>query len=142
MADYTPIIVRGAAFTTTASGTLAGGDLVVVSGSDTVAKAGANALGVIGVAGHDAVTGQQVTVYANKPIHKGIASGAITAGNQLVSASGAAGRNVAAAGVVATQISASPTEAEIETALTTARSIIGVALTTAADGAVVKWQAS
>jgi hypothetical protein len=76
--DYTPVFLPGTKFTMQASGTIAGGDLLVVSGSGTVAKAAALAgLNYVGVAGHDAVSGAKVTVIAAKAVHESVADGGI-----------------------------------------------------------------
>ena len=130
MADYTPKFLPGQAITLQASGTLSGGDLLVVSGSGTVAKAGADAAqNYVGVAGHDAVSGQKLTVFANKPVHQSIADGAVTAGD-LLTTTATANRQVKKAAAVTT-----PTAGDVNVS----RAIVGLALTTAADNATVVW---
>ncbi len=94
MADYNPIYLPGDAISMTASGTIAGGDLLVVSGSGTVARAAALASrSVIGVAGNDATADGRVTVYARGPVHESLADGTVTAGDE-VSSTNTAGRGV------------------------------------------------
>lgn len=127
MSDYTPLYVPGDAYTSTASATIVGGQLVEVSGTDTVGPAGANSLKVVGVAAFDAASGARVTIYLGKVIHEVTASGAITAGDLLVAA--AAGK-VSTLAVVTT-----PTAADV----TNTRAIVGVALNTAADTAKVRY---
>ena len=88
------------------------------SGSGTVAPAGAASTAVCGVAGFDAATNDNVTVYAGG-VQSVTASGAITAGSPVIA--GAAGTVVASATPPAGQQ-------------------VGIALTTAADGAKVRVQ--
>jgi hypothetical protein len=116
MPDYSPLYLPGHEFTSTASAAITGGQLVAVSGSDTVAPAAAGSNAFVGVAAFDAALNGLVTVFGRGPIHISTASGAITAGDRV---------NSGAAGTVATGAAA----------LTN----IGVALTTAADGAQVTW---
>jgi hypothetical protein len=114
MAEYLPIYKPGQAITLAASATITGGQLVEVSGSGTVGPAGAASVKVVGVAAFDAVSGDNVTIFAGGVQHA-VASGAITAG--AVVQAGAAG--TVAAGTTAP---------------------IGIALSTAADGADVRVQ--
>jgi hypothetical protein len=118
--DYTPVFTNGSyPFTSQASGTITGGDCVVVSGSGTVAASGAAGVAV-GVAAHDAVTGQKVTVWPLRCVHETIAGVAgVTAGNRLkVGATAGKLINDASPSVGVT---------------------IGDALTTAAQDAVLRW---
>jgi hypothetical protein len=87
MADYTELFPLGAGdWTSQASATITGGQLLAVSGSGTVAPAGLTSLTVVGVAGHDAASGAKVTVKPLKMVHETTAgSGGITAGNPLKS---------------------------------------------------------
>jgi predicted RecA/RadA family phage recombinase len=87
MADYLPKFKPGQAITLAASAAITGGQLVVASGSGTVAPAGADAANVIGVAGFDVATGEHVTVYTGG-VQRLIASAAIAAGAQVISAVG------------------------------------------------------
>jgi hypothetical protein len=91
-----------------------------VSGSGTVGPAGAASAKVVGNAAFDAASGARVTIWANKPVHEATASGSITAGDSLVTA---------AAGQVATGAAATPS------------AFIGVALTTATNGNLVRYLA-
>ena len=116
MAEYLPIYKPGQALTLKASATITGGQLVAVSGSGTVAPAGAAAANWVGVAAFDAATNDNVTIHCDG-VQSLTASGAVTAGDQIVSA---------AAGAVATGTPAS------------AGAFVGVALTTAANGAKVR----
>ena len=131
MADYTAVNLPGTVITLQASGTITGGDLLVVSGSGTVAKAAALAgLNYVGIAGHDAVSGQKVAVIAAKAVHESIADGAVTAGD-LLTTTNTANRQVktlAAAGAAYVQAEANAT-----------RGVVGIALFTAADNATVRW---
>lgn len=130
MADYAPVFLPGTAITTTASGTIAGGDLLVVSGSGTVAKAAANqAMNYVGVAGHDATSGVKLTMICAHAVHESIADGTVTAGD-LLTTTATANRQVKTAAAVTT-----PTAADV----TTTRALIGIALTTASDNATVRW---
>lgn len=117
MADYTPTI-DGRHYTSQASGTLTGGNVVMVSGSGTVAVAtAAGAAAVCGVVGHDAVSGNKVDVITGG-IHDLVAQGAIAAGAQVTV--GSVNGSVATIGAA------------------TAFQIVGVALTTGVDTALVR----
>lgn len=123
MADYTPKFVTGAApFTSQASATITGGDVVMVSGSGTVASAAAGSLLAIGVAAHDAVNGQKITVHPLKMVHRTLAgAGGVTAGNPL-------------------KVGASPNKLILFVAGTDSHvAMVGVALTTAAADAELLW---
>lgn len=117
MAEYQPLHNPGKAFTRQASAAITGGQLVVVSGSGTVAPSTAASAAWLGVAGFDGATGAQVTVFS-EGVQRLTASGAITAGATV---------EAAAAGKVATHTNG-----------TNDINVVGVALTTAADGALVE----
>lgn len=126
MSDYLPLFKPGQAVTSQASAAIIGGKMVAVSGSGTVATAGANADDWVGVAAYDvAASGDQVTIHSGG-VQRLTASGAITAGDLVVC--GALG-TVAKLAVVTT-----PTAADV----TNTRAIVGIALTTAADAALVE----
>lgn len=115
MAEYLPLYKPGQAITLKASATIVGGRVVAVSGDGTVATAGADSLVWVGVAANDAVTNDNVTIYTGG-VQYCVASGAITAGDQI---------ECAAAGAVATASG------------TTYATHVGTALKSAADGARV-----
>lgn len=119
MADYSPIFTPGIAITMQASAAVDAGDPVEVSGSGTIARASVASPAYVGVAAHAATPGHLVTVFAGKIVHEGAAEGPVMAGS-AVEASGAADRQVRAA---------APASA----------GVVGLALTTAADGAPVRW---
>lgn len=116
MGAYEPKFLYGDVITGTASATITGGQLLVVSGNGTVGPAGATAANVVGVAASDAAANAKVAYFPQGKVHVSTASGAITAGARVDSG---------AAGTVASGVSS----------LTN----IGVALTTAADTAAVEW---
>ena len=116
MAEYLPIHAPGQAITLKASASITGGQVVAVSGSGTVAPAGADSTAWVGVAGNDAATNDNVTIWCGGT-QSVTAAGAITAGDPV---------ECAAAGALATAASV------------TASTYVGVALTTAADGAKVR----
>ncbi len=116
MGAYEPKFLYSNTITGTASATITGGQVLVVSGNGTVGPAGADSNAVIGVAAHDAVSGGLVTYFPRGKVHVSTAAGGITAAARV---------NSAAAGTVATA--------------TAAVANIGVALTTAADTAAVEW---
>lgn len=134
MADYTPPYVPGKILTLTASGAVLGGDLLVVSGSGTVAKlAFASATQqIVGVAASDTPANGRVTVYARGIVHESVAQGTVTAGDLLTTpiTGGTAGAQVKSAVAVTT-----PTAADV----TDSRNIFGLALTTASNPAKVRW---
>lgn len=114
MAAYLPIHTPGQAVTLKASGSITGGRVVAVSGSGTVATAGADSTAWVGVAANDASTNDDVTIWCGGT-QSVLATGTVTAGEAV---------EVAASGTVAT--AATPTVA----------TIVGIALTTATDAAV------
>jgi hypothetical protein len=117
VADYTEVIA-GRHYTSQASGTLTGGNVVMVSGSGTVAIAtAAGAAAVCGVVGHDAVNGQKVDVISGG-IHDLVSQGAIVAGTPVTV--GTVNGSVATIGAA------------------TFSQMIGVALTTGVDTALVR----
>src|SRR4051812_3411895 len=91
MAEYSPVFASGTApWTLQASGTVTGGRLVEITGTGTVANAGAASTKVIGVAATDQVSGGKVQVWPLAGVtHKVLGTGAIAAGDNL--AAGAAG---------------------------------------------------
>jgi hypothetical protein len=123
MADFIPKFKPGQSWSALTSANVTGGKLLEVSGDGTVAHAGANSVAVVGVAAFDANSGDTVTVYSPK-IAVLVASGAITAGSQVVA--GSAGVVTALAAVT------TPTAGDV----TGSRAIVGVALTTAASNLV------
>lgn len=123
MADYTPIHTGGAIpFTSQASASITGGQVVIASGNYTCAPAGAAATAVIGVAAHDALSGAKVTVWPIKGVtHEITSTGTVAAADGVVTG---------AAGVVTT--------ASIATAAA-AGTLIGKALNGATGGAVLRF---
>lgn len=122
MADYTPVFPGAGPFTSQASGTISGGDCVEVSGSGTVAAAAAGSLKVVGIAAHDASSGQKVAVLPLKSVHETLAgAGGVTAGNPL--------KVGAASGKLILWV----------TGTDSAAAFVGVALTTAAADASLRW---
>jgi Uncharacterized conserved protein (DUF2190) len=128
MADYSPLFLPGAEITTTASAAVTAGFPVEVSGSDTVQNAGSSSRKVIGVAGADAATNGLVMIFGRGTVHISTAAGAITAGAQLIVGS--------IAGTVSALVDASGATAGD---INNARSVIGIAMTTASDTANVTW---
>lgn len=117
MAEYQPLHHPGKAFTRSASGTITGGQLVIVSGSGTVAASSVATHSWVGVAGFDVVSGQNVTVFS-EGVQRITATGSITAGNTVEAAAG---------GTVAAHTNG-----------TNDQNIIGIALTTVTTGQVVE----
>jgi hypothetical protein len=87
-----------------------------------VAAAGAGALTGVGVAGHDAASGQKVAVFPFKCVHETLAGvGGVTAGNPL--------KVGATAGKLVLWV----------TGTDSAAAFIGIALTTAIADATLRW---
>lgn len=127
MAEYLPLYMPGCAVTSQASAAITGGQLLGVSGSGTVAPTAASQASWVGVAAFDATTGDKVTFYTSG-VQRLTASGAITAGDLVVAA---ANGQVSTAAAVTT-----PTAADVSTS----RAIVGLALSSAANGALVDVQ--
>lgn len=85
MADYVPKFSPGTAITFTASSDVIGGRIVEITGDNTVAHAAADSAKVVGVAGFDAPTGEQVTVYSGG-VQRPLAAATITAGARVTAA--------------------------------------------------------
>lgn len=116
MADYAPLYMPGDVITGVASATIVGGQVLAVSGNGTVGPAGAASTAVVGVAAHNAASGTNVAYHGRGQVHITTAASAITAADRVNA--GAAGTVITAAAAVAN---------------------IGVAMTTAADTALVTW---
>jgi len=116
MGAYEPKFLYTDVVTGSASATITGGQTLIVSGNGTVGPAGASAANFVGVAAFDAVNGDRVSFFPRGKVHISTASGAITAGARV---------DTGAAGTVASAASG----------LTN----VGIALTTAADTALVEW---
>lgn len=88
MADYTPIFSAGVKprfFT--AGGTIVGGNVVVLSAANTVTASGVASAATVGVAGHDAANGAQITVWPLPGVtHEVVASAAVAVGDNLATA--------------------------------------------------------
>lgn len=110
---YAPLLLPADNVPVTASAAITGGQVVVISGDNTVAPSSAASASVLGVAAADTPSGAQLVVYA-EGVHVLTASGAITAGDPVIAA---------AAGAVATIASD-----------TTYSHVIGKALTSATNG--------
>jgi len=131
MPDYTPVYAPSKVTTMTAAGNIAGGDILEVAASGTVRKCTtALSFAYIGVAGDDTPSGGRVTVFTRGFVHESVADGAVNAGDQL-NTSATLGRQV----ITAAATGASPGKADVDRV----RAVIGVALTTAADNAKVRW---
>lgn len=117
MADYAPIWLYADQITGTASADITGGQLLVVSGDDTVGPAGDAAdVTVVGVAAQDAASGARVSYCPRGKVHETTTAGAVTAGN---------GVSAGAAGTVDDDGGSDP--------------LLGVFLTSAASGAKARW---
>jgi hypothetical protein len=116
MAVYTPSAFPAQKLTYTASAAIIAGQLVAISGNETVAPTSAASGAWIGVAAFDAAVGAAVTVYT-KGRHILAASGAIAAGANVIPA---------AAGAVAT-IGADASDGQ---------NIVGIATSAAANNLV------
>lgn len=116
MAEYLPLFKPGCSISSTASAAVTGGQLLVVSGSGTVAPSSVATHAFVGVAAFDAASGAAVGVHKGG-VHRLTATGAITAGDRVIPA---------ANGTVATL-----------GAGTDYSQVVGIALTTAAAGAAV-----
>lgn len=128
MGAYEPKFLYADQITATFSATTTGGQVLAVTGNGTVGPAGtATAAKVVGVAADDVVANARGLYFPRGKVHISTASGAITAGDQVVAgASGTVAAEAVAAGATAGDIN-------------NAREILGVALTTAADTADVEW---
>lgn len=119
MAENVPVYKPGSTIPLTASAAITGGQLVEITGPNTGGPAGAGSVKCVGVAAFDVASGERVTVHAGGVQRIVAAAGGVTAGD--IAAAGAAGTVAPiGAGVFGTKI--------------------GLALTTAAAGAVAEIQ--
>jgi hypothetical protein len=116
MGAYEPKFLYGDEATGTASATITGGQSLIVSGNGTLGPATAGSPACVGVAAQDAVNGDRFAFFPRGKIHVSTASGAITAAARV---------DTGAAGTVASGAAGVNN--------------IGIALTTAADTALVEW---
>lgn len=124
MGDYTPHYEDGP-WSSTASAAITGGQLLMVTGDNTVGPTTGAVANAIGVAAMDVASGDRVTIRPLNDLHTLTAAGAIAAGDQVVpAAAGKVASLAAAAGAAAGDIN-------------NARNVVGVATTTAIDGAPV-----
>lgn len=89
MPDFSPLFKPGAEFTRTTSAAVTGGQVLIVSGSGTVAASSAASAAVFGVAAFDAASGDSVTVISDGVVNLA-ASGAISAGGAVAAAASGA----------------------------------------------------
>lgn len=89
MAEYAPIFFGADRLPRTTSAAVSAGQLLYVSGDDTVAKTSAATGAWLGVAAHDAASGAQVVVYT-EGVHELAASGSIAAGARVCAAASGA----------------------------------------------------
>lgn len=115
--DYSPIFFCGDTFTRVTSAAVTAGQVLVVSGDDTVAPSSGASAAFLGIAAFDAASGAEVTVI-NEGVHELTSSGSISAGDLVIPA---------ASGAVATQGSATAANAV---------QVLGVALKAAANNKV------
>jgi len=117
VSDYLPKHVPGVAISLTASANLTGGRVLVVTGEQTVAHAGADAPLIAGVASRDVKSGERVGVYPLGGVHRLTAAGPITAGAAVATA--AAGK-VSASGdnKIGTALSAAAADGDVIDVLT------------------------
>lgn len=105
-------------FTLNASATITAGQVLAISGSGTVAPAGAASSAVAGVALDDCANGAPCTFLTCGPVMTGTASGGITAGAQVCTAASGAVQTIGA---------------------NTAFTVLGVAVDTVSNGQSVRW---
>lgn len=110
--EFAPIYFPADRLPRTTSAAVTGGQVLVVSGEDTVAASAGASSAWLGVAAHDAASGAQVVVYT-EGVFELAASGAIAAGARVISA---------AAGAVATIASETDYSRVVGTALKAAAS--------------------
>lgn len=90
MAEYLPLHDDGDAITRSASASITGGNLVIVSGSGTVAPSSVATAAWLGVAAFDANSGDNVTVYASGVQRLVAGTGGVTAGQTVEAAASGA----------------------------------------------------
>lgn len=89
MAVYAPNKFPADRITYTAGATITAGQVVYVSAANTVSPTAGVTIAWVGVAAHDAASGDKVTVYS-EGVHTVAASGAIAAGANVASAAAGA----------------------------------------------------
>jgi hypothetical protein len=95
VADYSPIFNGLPPYTSTASATITGGNVLEVTGSGTVGPAAAASVKVVGVALFDAAANALVTI-ARGGVQELVATGTVTQGEQVEAAASGTVRTLAA----------------------------------------------
>lgn len=103
MADHTPLFKPGQEVTLTASAAITGGQVVVVSGNETVAPSAGASAAAVGVAKYDAASGAKVGVVFGG-VHELTSTGAVAAGDSVTSAESGAVASLGAGTVYSTVI--------------------------------------
>ncbi|WLP90250.1 capsid cement protein [Gordonia sp. NB41Y] len=85
MAEHTPKYLPGAAITFRASANVTGGQLVEITGNETVGPAAAKSAKAVGVAAFDAKSSELVTVHTDG-VHRLTAAAAVAAGASVEAA--------------------------------------------------------
>ena len=102
MADYEPTYGKPQSVTLIAGAAITGGQLVSITADNTVSPTSAGPANFAGVAGHDAATGANVTIYGGSGIvHEtgiaaGVASGTLVYAGASGQVTGTAGANYGA----------------------------------------------
>jgi hypothetical protein len=122
MPDYVPVYQGAKPYPANASATILGGQLVEATTTGSVGPAGLNSVKVVGVAAHDAGAGQRVTVH---PIAGNVHESTHPAGGSTGDV-----MTAAASGNVASTAAGTAAAAGTD---------LGVALSTAAAGAKIRW---
>lgn len=100
MAGYAPLFKPGEEFTQTASAAITAGQALVVSGQETVAPSSAANAAYVGVAAHDAASGEKVAIIG-PAVHEFTSTGTINDGDLIMTA--ASGAVAAFSGTTYTQ---------------------------------------
>jgi hypothetical protein len=138
--DYSATYLPASQVTFTADGPLTGGDPVEVAPNGRVNRFQAETVSpFIGVAAHDALAGGSIRVIIGHPIHDGIADGTITAGDQLAPSATPGRTVVTVPDIIIPSTGLTQIAAATRSALEAVRSLIGVAISSAADGQPVRW---
>lgn len=117
MADYSPIFNGQPPYTSTASATTTGGNVLEVTASGTVGPAAAASVKVVGVAAFDAAANAQVTVFRGG-VQELVASGTVTQGEQVEAGAAGTVRTLAAGRAIGVAITTATTGNKVQVVFT------------------------
>lgn len=117
MADYSPIFNGLPPYTSTASATIVGGNVLEVTAAGTVGPAGAASVKVVGVAAMDAAANALVTIFRGG-VQELVTTGTVTQGEQVEAAAAGTVRTLAAGRAIGVALTTATTGLKVQVVFT------------------------